>query len=73
MTNPTVRLLRALYHSSERERGAGARDKMTHALGNLAELAPGKSVRSLAVRACERYKAATGSNDGKEFFLITFH
>lgn len=63
-TNPTVRLLRALYFASERERGSGARGKMAHALGNLAELAPGSSVRQLALRACERYKLATGSNDG---------
>lgn len=62
-TNPTVRLLRALYFASERERGVGARDKMAHALGNLAELSPRPSVRSLALRACERYNGATGSND----------
>ena len=64
-TNPTVRLLRALYFASEREKGNAARDKMTHAFGNLAALAPGSSVRSLAIRLCERYKNATGSNDGK--------
>lgn len=62
-TNPTVRLLRALYYASEREHGQGARDKMAHALGNLAAISPGQSVRSLAVRACERYKGATGNND----------
>ena len=38
---------------------------MIHAFGNLAALAPGKSVRALALRLCERYKRATGSNDGK--------
>ena len=65
-SNPTVRLLRALYYASERERGAGAKDKMAHALGNLAALAPGTSVRSLAVRLCERYNVASGgTNDGK--------
>jgi len=63
-SNPTVRLLRALYFASERERGNAARDKMTHAFGNLAALAPGSSVRSLSLRLCERYKGATGSNDG---------
>jgi len=62
-TNPTVRLLRALYFASERERGVGARDKMAHALGNLAALSPGSSVRALALRACERYNGATGNND----------
>ena len=66
-SNPTVRLLRALYYASERERGAGARDKMTHAFGNLAALAPPTSVRSLAIRLCERYNNASGgTNDGKE-------
>jgi proteasome component ECM29 len=62
-TNPTVRLLRALYFASERERGIAAKDKMSHALGNLASLSPGPTVRSLAVRACDRYSAATGNND----------
>ena len=62
-TNPTVRLLRALYTAGEREHGQGARDKMVHALGNLAALAPGSSVRSLALKACERYAASSGSND----------
>lgn len=62
-TNPTVRLLRALYYASEREHGQGARDKMAHALGNLAAISPGQSVRSLALRACERYSGATGNND----------
>eukprot|EP00978_Attheya_sp_CCMP212_P004710 scaffold10348_cov54-Attheya_sp.AAC.3 len=61
--NPTVRLLRALYFASERERGTAARDKMAHALGSLAALAPGQSVRSLSLRACERYSGAMGSND----------
>jgi proteasome component ECM29 len=49
-SNPSVRLLRALYFASERERGASSKDKMTHALGSLAELAPGKAVRTLATR-----------------------
>lgn len=62
-TNPTVRLLRALYFASERERGVAARDKMSHALGNLAALSPGQTVRSLALRACDRYTTATGNND----------
>jgi len=62
-TNPTVRLLRAFYFASERERGQGAKDKMVHAVGNLASLCPGTSVRSLAVRACERYNRSTGNND----------
>ena len=63
MTNPTVRLLRALYFASERERGATAKDKMTHALGTLATLAPGKAVRALALKACERYSESSGSNN----------
>ncbi|KAL7580750.1 hypothetical protein ACA910_001033 [Epithemia clementina (nom. ined.)] len=61
--NPTVRLMRAFYFAAERERGQGAKDKMIHALGNLASLCPGGSVRSLAVRACKRYKSSTGNND----------
>jgi len=63
LTNPTVRLLRALYFASERERGSATRDKMAHALGSLASLAPGYAVRSLATRACEKYSRNTGSND----------
>ena len=63
MANPTVRLLRALYFASERERGATAKDKMTHALGSLAELAPGKAVRILALKACDRYCESSGSNN----------
>ena len=62
-TNPTVRLLRALYFASEREKGAGARDKMAHALGSVAELAPRKSVRLLAIRACERYRSSLGGSN----------
>jgi proteasome component ECM29 len=46
--NPSVRLFRALYLASERERGAASKDRMTHALGSLAELVPGKAVRTLA-------------------------
>jgi proteasome component ECM29 len=61
-TNPAVRLMRAFYFASERERGAGAKDKMIHALGSLAALCPASSVRSLALRACERYRASTGNN-----------
>lgn len=63
MTNPTVRLLRALYFASERERGVTAKDKMTHALGSLAQLAPGKAVRALASKACERYCESSGGNN----------
>ena len=63
MANPTVRLLRALYFASERERGTTAKDKMTHALGSLAEMAPGKAVRILALKACERYSESSGSNN----------
>lgn len=73
ISNPTVRLLRALYFASEREKGSGARDKMIHAFGNLAALAPGKSVRSLAIRLCDRYKQATGSNDGMKEYICSLH
>ena len=69
-SNPTVRLLRALYFASEREQGTGARDKMTHAFGNLSGLAPGTSVRAIAMRLCERYKLATGSNDGRYYTTL---
>ena len=62
-TNPTVRLLRAIYFASEKERGATAKDKMTHALGSLSTIAPAKAVRILAVKACERYCEASGSNN----------
>ena len=62
-TNPTVRLLRAIYFASEKERGATAKDKMTHALGSLSMIAPAKAVRILAVKACERYCEASGSNN----------
>ena len=62
-TNPSVRLLRALYFASERERGQGAREKMTHALGNLSALCPSSSVRILAMKACEKYNYSTGNND----------
>lgn len=61
-TNPSVRLLRALYFASEREHGQGARDKMAHALGNLAALCPGSAVRVLASKACEKYNSSTGNN-----------
>lgn len=61
-TNPAVRLLRAFYFASEREHGAAAKDKMIHALGNLAAVCPSSSVRSLALRACERYRSSTGNN-----------
>jgi len=61
--NPSVRLLRAFYLASERERGSAAKDKMIFALGNLAALCPASSVRSLALRACDRYRSSTGSND----------
>lgn len=61
--NPSVRLLRALYYASERERASASKDKMFHALGSLAALCPGPSVRSLALRACERYNRSNGSFD----------
>ena len=62
-TNPTVRLLRAIYFASEKERGATAKDKMTHALGSIAMISPAKAVRILAVKAAERYCEASGSNN----------
>ena len=49
-TNPSVRLFRALYFASERERGVASKDRMTHALGSLAELVPSKAVRTLAAK-----------------------
>jgi proteasome component ECM29 len=60
--NPSVRLIRALFFASERERGAAAKDKMIHALGNLAVHCPAVSVRNLAIRACDSYRQATGNN-----------
>ena len=44
-TNPTVRLLRALHFASERERGSAAQDRLIHALGSVANLAPNSTVR----------------------------
>jgi proteasome component ECM29 len=61
-TNPSVHLLRALYSASEQERGEAAKDKMVHALGNLASHCPPSSVRSLCVRACRRYVSSSGNN-----------
>jgi proteasome component ECM29 len=61
-TNPSVHLLRALYSASEQERGEAAKDKMVHALGNLASHCPPSSVRSLCVRACKKYVSSSGNN-----------
>lgn len=61
-SNPSVRLLRALYFASERERGQTA-SKMTTALGALAAHCPGGSVRILAMKACDKYNFSTGNND----------
>ena len=61
--NPAVRLLRAFYYASERERSPASRDRLIHALGSLASLCPGSSVRSLAMKACQKYKRSTGNND----------
>jgi hypothetical protein len=58
-----VQLMRAFYFAAERERGQGAKDRMVHALGALAALCPGKSVRSLAVRGCNKYNSSTGNQD----------
>jgi hypothetical protein len=55
--------MRAFYFAAERERGQGAKDRMVHALGALAALCPGKSVRGLAVRACNKYNSSTGNQD----------
>ena len=62
-SNPSVRLLRAFYYASEREQGKAAKDRMIHALGSLASLCPGSSVRSLARRACLRYTTSSGNNE----------
>jgi proteasome component ECM29 len=62
-TNPSVSLLRALYFASEREHGQAAKDKMAHALGNIAALCPGLSVRQVALRACVSYNSSTGNMD----------
>eukprot|EP00977_Amphora_coffeiformis_P014885 scaffold4242_cov175-Amphora_coffeaeformis.AAC.9 len=61
--SPSVRLMRAFYFATEKERGQGAKDKMVHALGNIAAFCPGGSVRSLALRACQRYRASTGTQN----------
>lgn len=62
-SNPSVRLLRALYFASERERTLASRDRLVHSLGSLASVCPGISVRSLALKACQKYSSSTGSND----------
>ena len=36
---------------------------MVHSLGSIAVIAPAKAVRVLAVKACERYCEASGSNN----------
>lgn len=61
--NPSVRLLRALYEASERERSSASRDHLIHAVGSLAALCPGPSVRSLAVKLCRKYTRSMGNND----------
>ncbi|GMI11930.1 hypothetical protein TrLO_g5744 [Triparma laevis f. longispina] len=61
--NPNcVKLLRALYFASERERGTGARDKLVFALGNLSSLAPEGAVRVLIAKLCDNYERACSSN-----------
>ena len=61
--NPScVKLLRALYFASEKERGTAARDKIVFALGNLAGLAPEGAVRVLIGRLCDNYEHACGGN-----------
>ena len=62
-SNPSVRLLRAFYYASEQERTAASRDRLVHALGGLAALCPGSSVRTLAVKSCIKYSKSTGNND----------
>lgn len=61
-SNPSVRLFRALYFASERERGAASKDRLTHALGSLAELVPGKAVRGLAAKVGAFHISTTDSN-----------
>jgi proteasome component ECM29 len=60
--NPSVQLMRALYFAMEREQGQATKDKLCHAFGNIAALCPGKSVRSLAAKACKRYNTSCGNN-----------
>jgi proteasome component ECM29 len=62
-SNVTVRLLRAFYFASDRERGQAAKDKLIFAFGNIAALCPGSSVRSLAVKACEKCTQSMGNSD----------
>lgn len=62
-SNASVRLLRALYNASERERTVASRDRLVHSLGSLASVCPGVSVRALALKACQKYNSSTGSND----------
>ena len=61
--NPTVRLLRAFYYASEHERSSASRDRLIHALGSLAALSPPVNVRSLVLKACEKYTRSTGNSD----------
>jgi proteasome component ECM29 len=62
----TAQLIKALYLASEREFGDGAKQKMVQALGNLAALSPGPTVRLLAIRACKRYNTCTGNSFDEE-------
>lgn len=63
VSNPSVRLLRALYYASEREKTSTSRDRLVYALGNLSGLCPASSVRSIAIKACHNYNRSSGSSD----------
>ena len=62
MANPSVRLMQAFYYAMEKDRGP-SREKYTHAVGTIAAFCPGRSVRGLAIRACDRYRASVGNNN----------
>ena len=62
VSNPSVQLMRGIYFAMEREQGQATKDKLCHAFGNIAALCPGKSVRSLAAKACRRYNSSCGNN-----------
>ena len=70
-----MRLLRALYFCSERERGEASRDKIIHAFGNLAALAPGPAVRLVSnfVMCCiAYYQSQKGMKSGSSNARILY-
>lgn len=57
-TNACIRLLNSLYFAVEQEKKDSLlKGKLSFAFGNVAHLAGGKAVRSLALKSCQSYFA----------------